>query len=620
MDYQPTMIPLSLIDDNPFQTRQEYDDTTIHELATSIQRDGLLQAPMGRLIPGGRYQLAFGHRRLRAYQYLNAQEGGYALIPLVIRVLTDEQMALAVWQENKARSDITPIEEARAMARYADRFGWTQKELAAHLGLDPSTVSNRLRLLRLPLGIQVQLQGGRITERHAIALIPLFELPEALQNDLRAWNGSRSVDAAELLTQTDQFTSEQIRTAVEGYIEGATIPLVARDWSRISMALPGVRASLCKECLVRLKSNRCPDKPCADLKETLHRAQLAEAAASSVGLPAIGRLTYNNHDALYGVDLAAIRAKAEERACENLAVGTKDYGIAHHVPGHPTYGIVCAHGEGKRCGCLMSLNRSGDPTASPKARAKHDGARIDAELLPPALQAVQAALTRTDVTCWQALWRRIDHAAPAATVQATTEIAQIQAAIAKALIEDTVRWPRESGQFDEAQKKLRDLVTAFGAPDPFPAKDAPAPLPADASPVVRTAQQVMTWLGGELQVRGLDAGGGYLPLFAGDDPTEMEDMTEAELLTWLEESAAACYLANDATWPADVYVASRTPSDHEAVACVLIAICAIEQGLYQPEHAALRFGYDLEGIADAVDDATYERLAARWGAQKEVTV
>lgn len=615
MEYTTTLIPLSLIDDNPFQTREAYDPAAISELAASIQRDGLLQPPMARLLPGGRYQLAFGHRRLRAYQQLNLQEGGYALMPLVVRVLSDEQMALAVWQENKARSDITPIEEAKALARYADTFGWKQKELAQHLGVDPSTVSNRLRLLRLPESVQAQLQAGTITERHAIAMLPLFDLPASLQTAMHAWMGGRSVELKDLLTDASGFTSEQLRSGIETYIDRATVVLEGEAFATQVIDLEHVQAARCKECPIRLKSsNRCPDRFCANLKRGALQAQQAAAAAASVGLPTVSELlTYDNHDRLYGVNLPSLRAKADERACGNLAVGAPEYGIQHTVPGHPGYGVICAHGKGKRCACLASLNRSDDPTASPKARAKHDAARIDAELVAPALQAVTAALTRTDVTAWRQIWRRIDHATPAATVQATTEIAQIQAAIAKALIEDTVRWSRESGQYGEAEKKLRDLVTAFGAPDPFPAKEAPTPIPADASPIVRTAQAALTWLGGELQVRGLDAARGYLPLFAGDDPTEMEDMYEGELLTWLEESAAACYLANDATWPADVYVTSRTPSDHEAVACVLIAICAIEQGLCTPEDAARRFGYDLEGIADAVDDATYERLATRWG-------
>ena len=133
---------------------------SIAELAADIYARGLLQPPVGRQVDG-RVQLAFGHRRLRAYRHIRTQIDamGWSAMPVNVQTLTDEQMALAAWSENAQRKDITAIEEAQAIKRMMDVFGWSQGDMGSKLGVDRSTVANKLRLLRLPEEVQTRIAG-----------------------------------------------------------------------------------------------------------------------------------------------------------------------------------------------------------------------------------------------------------------------------------------------------------------------------------------------------------------------------------------------------------------------------------------------------------------------------
>jgi ParB/RepB/Spo0J family partition protein len=199
---------LPKIHPNPWQTRSATDGTYIHTLARDIAANGLMQYPVGRLIneqgepadfninqddpaawggdigPVWQVQLAFGHNRLEAYRWLAESRnaffpGDWTKMPVDVRaLLSDEQMAIMAWSENEKRSDLTPIERARAIARRIDSFGWTHDVAADRLGIARSSVSNTLRLLKLPQEVQKDLQDGVISERQAAALLPLFDIDD----------------------------------------------------------------------------------------------------------------------------------------------------------------------------------------------------------------------------------------------------------------------------------------------------------------------------------------------------------------------------------------------------------------------------------------------------------
>lgn len=130
-------------------------------------------------------ELAFGHNRLAAYQWLvETRSVGdaepWSRMPVDARLLDDEQMAQLAWSENEKRRDLNPIERAQAIQRRIESFGWTHELAAERLGISRPTVSNSLRLLKLPKGVQGSLRKGEITERQALALAPLFEVDQQL--------------------------------------------------------------------------------------------------------------------------------------------------------------------------------------------------------------------------------------------------------------------------------------------------------------------------------------------------------------------------------------------------------------------------------------------------------
>lgn len=154
-------IPLDKIVDNPWQPRTSLDPEHIAELAANIEQLGLQQPPVVRPA-GDEYQLAFGHYRVAALRQL-----GRTVEQLFVADLSDGQMALIALAENAKRKDVTPIENYRAWARVLEIEGMTIEKLAESLGLDRSTVSNNLRLLRLPRLVLDHVDAGELSAHGA---------------------------------------------------------------------------------------------------------------------------------------------------------------------------------------------------------------------------------------------------------------------------------------------------------------------------------------------------------------------------------------------------------------------------------------------------------------------
>jgi ParB family transcriptional regulator, chromosome partitioning protein len=160
-------VPIDLIVPNPFQPRSAFPEDTIRELADSIRSSGLLQPILLRRVDG-KYQVVAGERRLRA-----AKLAGLQAVPAVVRDLGDrESLELAV-TENVMREDLNPIEVARAYYSLQERFQLGHDEIAARIGVNRSTVSNTLRLLRLPQQLQDMVAKGDVSAGHARALLGL---------------------------------------------------------------------------------------------------------------------------------------------------------------------------------------------------------------------------------------------------------------------------------------------------------------------------------------------------------------------------------------------------------------------------------------------------------------
>jgi len=164
----PREIALTEIDRNPYQTRTRFDEAQLAELAASIAATGVIQPVLLRALPGGRFQLIAGERR-----WLASKIAGKDTIPAILRQVSDEQAMEMTIVENLQRTDLNPMEQARAYDRLSREFKLTQEQMAQRTGKDRASVANFLRLLRLPVEIQGRVEAGELSFGHARALLAL---------------------------------------------------------------------------------------------------------------------------------------------------------------------------------------------------------------------------------------------------------------------------------------------------------------------------------------------------------------------------------------------------------------------------------------------------------------
>jgi len=169
-------IPLDQLETNPFQPRSQFEEKELSELAVSIQEQGIIQPVTVRRIGPDRYQLITGERRCRA-----ARIAGLTEIPAFIRLANDEQMLEMAIVENIQRTDLNPLEVALSFQRLIEECRIRQEDLGQKVGKDRSTVSNYIRLLRLPVEIQVAVRDGIISMGHARALITMEDEKQQFQ-------------------------------------------------------------------------------------------------------------------------------------------------------------------------------------------------------------------------------------------------------------------------------------------------------------------------------------------------------------------------------------------------------------------------------------------------------
>lgn len=175
---RPLEIPLDQIERNPWQTRKHFDEAQLGELAQSIVASGVVQPIVVRPMPHSpnqapgqnpvRYQLITGERR-----WLASRKAGKATIPAIVRQVADEQVLEMTIVENLQRTDLNPMEQARAYQRLSQEFKLTQEQMATRTGKDRASVSNFLRLLRLPDGVQAKVETAELSFGHARALLAL---------------------------------------------------------------------------------------------------------------------------------------------------------------------------------------------------------------------------------------------------------------------------------------------------------------------------------------------------------------------------------------------------------------------------------------------------------------
>ena len=160
-------IDITKIIPNKNQPRTHFEKEKIHELAVSIQQNGLVQPIVVRPFQD-QFQIVVGERRYRACQLAGLKE-----IPCIVKEMDEAQTETVAVVENIQRESLSPIEEALAYQHMLDSQNLTQEQLAKQVGKKQSTIANKLRLLQLPMTVQQAVKEKKITERHARALLKL---------------------------------------------------------------------------------------------------------------------------------------------------------------------------------------------------------------------------------------------------------------------------------------------------------------------------------------------------------------------------------------------------------------------------------------------------------------
>ena len=164
-------IPVDMIEPNPYQPRMSFDQEALDELADSIRTLGLIQPITVRTIQGNRYQIISGERRFRACRL-----AGMDMIPAYIRNANDQGMLEMAIVENIQRENLDPIEVAMSYQRLIDECSLTQEQMAFRVGKKRASVTNFLRLLKLPAKIQHDLKVGLLSAGHAKVLLGVEDL------------------------------------------------------------------------------------------------------------------------------------------------------------------------------------------------------------------------------------------------------------------------------------------------------------------------------------------------------------------------------------------------------------------------------------------------------------
>lgn len=190
-----TKVKLLDIEPNREQPRKQFDEEALSELSDSIAQHGVLQPLLVRPMPDGGYQLVAGERRWRA-----SRMAGLTEVPVVIRDLTDAQVAELALVENLQRENLNPLEEANGYKELSDKFGYTQEKISEIVGKSRPSIANALRLLNLPEDVQEMVSNGSLSMGHARAIL-------SLEDD------KMKTDLAKLVIQNDLSVRETERIA-----------------------------------------------------------------------------------------------------------------------------------------------------------------------------------------------------------------------------------------------------------------------------------------------------------------------------------------------------------------------------------------------------------------------
>jgi ParB family transcriptional regulator, chromosome partitioning protein len=199
----PSHLPLASIHANPMQPRTVFQADRLEELAASIRANGIIQPIVVREYQGG-YQIVAGERRWRA-----AKLAGIVDVPVVVQDVADPRMLELALIENIQREDLNPIETAHAYERLSRELGLSHEEIGRRTGKDRTSITNIVRLLKLPKEVQLLLAEHRISMGHARAILGLPDATTQIQIAEKAAAQNLSVRQVEALVQ--ELTADRPR-------------------------------------------------------------------------------------------------------------------------------------------------------------------------------------------------------------------------------------------------------------------------------------------------------------------------------------------------------------------------------------------------------------------------
>ena len=241
-------IPLDQIDENPYQTRMNFEAEALRELADSIVANGLVQPIVVRPEPNGRFALILGERRCRA-----SKLAGKTTIAAIVRTVSDEQAAEMTIVENLQRQDLNCLEQANAFARLSREFRLTQEQIGQRTGCSRESVANYMRLLKLPAEVQTYIADGRLGFSEARVLLQLID-PALIPGIAR-----QAIDA--------EWSVVTLTRMVEQYnhpLEAPTEPVVRPLDPNVAAAQSGLERSL--GCKVRVYDHKGKGKIIIDYR------------------------------------------------------------------------------------------------------------------------------------------------------------------------------------------------------------------------------------------------------------------------------------------------------------------------------------------------------------------
>lgn len=364
-------VELDLIDDNPYQPRLTYDEAALQELADSIAANGLVQPVSGRRKSDGRYELEQGHRRLRAFRLLRAKhEGEFQRIPMFVRTVADFDLAMRAWAENHDREGITAIEEAQWIQRMMTDFDLSQAEMAKRLGKSPATLSNKLRLLRLPADTQAAIADNNISERQAAAIVSVFDVPADIRQRAEQQYDSRLRPSSIIKDALAGVSSDELRKRAGDMVRFHAAAIGDEPWYKIEFGenVPPFEASRCQQCINALKRDNgvfCtgPDQ-CRTNKTQRFALEDLYEAATGIGLPAAGSLAHGAYTRMDEYDTrTTLRRLLDGDGCPHgllqlMWVKPQNRRGLRPYPQFPQAEVVCNHGAGKKCRCVLAEQRA----------------------------------------------------------------------------------------------------------------------------------------------------------------------------------------------------------------------------------------------------------------------